>query len=102
MSHNILTDKLTRYRLDKYTGKWIENWLNDQTQRIASSGTKPSLRQITWTVLQGSIPRPIMLNIFINDLNSGAECTHSEFASNIKLGRVVDTPMVCCHSEGPG
>jgi len=33
-----------------------------------------------------------MFNIFVNDLNSGAECSYSEFASNTKVGRVVDTP----------
>ena len=30
VSHNILIDKLTKYRLGKWTVRWIENWLNSQ------------------------------------------------------------------------
>ena len=30
VSHNIIIDKLTKYRLDKETVMWIENWLNSQ------------------------------------------------------------------------
>jgi len=34
--HNILTNKLTKYRLGKWTVRWTENWLNCWTQRDPS------------------------------------------------------------------
>lgn len=40
ISYNITIDKMTKYGLDKWTVKWFKNWLNHQTQRVATSVTK--------------------------------------------------------------
>jgi len=38
----------------------------------------------------GSPPWDVFINIFINDLNSGIECTFNKFADHIKLSGGVD------------
>lgn len=41
---------------------------------------------------QGSILRPVLLNVLINDLGEGVECTISRFAAETKLGNGAGSP----------
>lgn len=43
-------------------------------------------------VPQESIGGPVLFNVFINDLDEGAECTLDKFMDNIKLGAVAGSP----------
>lgn len=54
-SYEICIEKQMHYGLDEQTMRWIANWLNGQTQRVAFSGTKSGWRLVISREPQGSV-----------------------------------------------
>ena len=54
-------------------------------------GSVSSWRSVTSVDSQWSVPRLVLFNVFINDINSGIEWILSQFVNYIKLCCAVDT-----------
>ena len=63
----------------------------------------PPGQSVSSRIFQGSVLGSMLLNVCINHLRDGTECTLSKFVDNSKLWGVVDNAGgQGCYSEGPG
>jgi len=91
--NDIINDIITttvRYRLEKWTIQWLENCLNCQAQKIVTCAAMSSWQLVTCGIFQGTILRPMLFNVFINELDDSMECTLQKFTVYSKLGGTVD------------
>lgn len=89
--HRILVHKTSSIQLDMHTIWWVNNWVKGQDQRAAVNGATPVWWSVISGVSRGSVLGTVLFNIFINDYDTGVECTLSNLVGDVKLGGAIDS-----------
>ena len=78
--HQRLILKLKSHGMGNSIINWIEQWLTDRRQMVVVDGEVSSLKSVLSGVPQGSVLRPILFLVYINDLEEGVTCKILKFA----------------------
>jgi hypothetical protein len=94
--HNMLLHKLGFFRFSYAYVSWFRSYLTNRRFRVRVCGTLSQPFQVTSSVLQGSVLRCSLFNLFINDLCSSVHyCKLLIFADDVKIFPVINSPHDC-------
>ncbi|XP_041483858.1 uncharacterized protein LOC121430607 [Lytechinus variegatus] len=91
--HKRLIRKIEAHGIGGKLLQWIKCWLNDRKQRVSTQGAESDWKEVTSSVVQGSVLGPICFLMYVNDMDIGInnDSTISKFADDTKLIHAVQT-----------
>jgi len=95
VSHSFLIHKLEHYGIRGNLLTWLENFLDQRTQRVMIDGHFSSTTNVTSGVPQGSVLAPLLFLCFINDLPEGIRSRIKLYADDVLLYSTITSPDDC-------
>jgi len=87
--HERLLFKLERHGIDGSALQWFRNFLIGRMKRVVISGTCSSWSPVLSGVPQGTILRPVLFILYVNDISSGILSTVKLYADDTKVYREI-------------
>ncbi len=81
--------KIIQLKIVGNVHNWIENWLSNRKQRVIINGTASDWAPVSSGVPQGSVLRPVLFIICINDIDVGLNNFIGKFTDDVKIGNSV-------------
>eukprot|EP00923_Selenidium_pygospionis_P060159 GHVN01105916.1.p1 GENE.GHVN01105916.1~~GHVN01105916.1.p1 ORF type:complete len:201 (+),score=7.53 GHVN01105916.1:1779-2381(+) len=95
MPHAHLLYKLRRLGVAGETLKWLKNWLLNRKQRVKLNEFYSIWFDVTSSIVQGSVLRPLLISIYVADLCDGLNSSPYQFVDNLKLIRGIRDGRDC-------
>ncbi len=89
--HERLLHKLNHYGIGGKTHKWIRIFLMQRSQSVVLEGSYSSKVHVTSGPPQGTVLRPLLFMLYINDLPDCVSSTARLFANDCVLYRVIES-----------
>ena len=89
--HKRLLSKVKVHGITENLSKWIEDWLSERKQRVVINGKTPEWINVNSGVPQGSVLGPILIIIYINDIDEGITCKISKFTDDTNIANKVNS-----------
>ena len=84
MQHQRLLLKLNAHGIGDGIIDWIEQWLTDRKQRVVVNGEVSNWKSVLSGVTQGSVLGPLLVLIYINDLDNNITSNVLRFSDDDK------------------
>ena len=91
VQHQRLLLKLKAHGIGDGIIDWIEQWLTDRRQCVVVDGEVSNWKSVLSGVPQGSVLRPLLFLIYINDLDDNITSNLLKFADDTKVFRKVNS-----------
>ena len=86
VDHQILLAKLNHYGICGVSNDWFKSYLSNRNQYVSINGYESGLAAINCGVPQGSVLRPLLFLLYINDLNQAIKfCKVHHFPDDSNL-----------------
>ncbi|CAC5405728.1 Glycosyltransferase-like domain-containing protein 1,Glycosyltransferase-like domain-containing protein 1-like [Mytilus coruscus] len=89
--HKQLIGKLKSYGIAEEIISWVKSFLSGRKQQLRVNSSYSEFKQVTSGIPQGSILRPILFVIYINDLPEMLDSNCYMFADDTKVFRQIQT-----------
>ena len=89
--HSRLLLKVRALGIDGKIAGWIKDWLENRKQRVVLNGCRSDWCNVVSGVPQGSVLGPLLLLMFINNIDQAVLSKLLKFADDIKLFHAVSS-----------